>query len=128
MNSFPRRAAGLPGHCPLCTASLVLKLDADAEWLCCPVCGYRIEGASLLLAFWERERTAVALSLSAPVTLETRLSELEYESLTLVELVMLLEGNVDVVGSEVDYEALNQAQTVGELLGRLSHLVATREA
>lgn len=118
--------AGRPNDCPLCAAPVEYKLDADAALLCCPVCGFRIEGASLLLAFWERERTAIELSLSGPVTLETRLSELEYESLTLVELVMLLEGNVDVVGSEVDYEALNQAQTVRELFGRLSHVIEAR--
>jgi len=118
--------AGQPNDCPLCAAPVEYKLDADAELLCCPVCGCRIEGASLLLAFWERERTAIELSLSGPVTLETRLSELEYESLTLVELVMLLEDNVDVVGSEVEYEALNQAQTMRELLGRLSHVIEAR--
>ena len=61
------------------------------------------------------------------MTLETRLSELEYESLTLVELVMLLEDNVAVVGSEVEFETLNQARTVRELFGRLSHVVAMRE-
>lgn len=119
--------AGQLNDCPLCAAPVVLEQKFDAELLCCPVCGCRIEGASLLLAFWERERTAIELSLSGPVTLEARLSELEYESLTLVELVMLLEGNVDVVGSEVDYEALSQAQTVRELLGRLSHVVDMRE-
>lgn len=118
--------AGQLNGCPLCAAPVEYKLDADAALLCCPVCGCRIEGALLLLAFWERERTAIELSLSGPVTLETRLSELEYESLTLVELVMLLEGNVDVVGSEVDYEALNQAQTMRELLGRLSHVIEAR--
>lgn len=117
---------GRPNDCPLCAAPVVREQESDAALLCCPVCGCRIEGASLLLAFWERERTSIELSLSGPVTLETRLSELEYESLTLVELVMLLEDNVDVVGSEVDYEALNQAKTVRELLGRLSHVVEAR--
>lgn len=126
MNSVSREFAGVPDHCPLCAAPVALKMNDAAGQACCRSCGCRIEGAKLLLEFWERERTAIELSFSQPLTLETRLSELEYESLVLVELVMLLEGEVTVLISDVDDEALSQSRTVRELLSRLSHSVKAR--
>ncbi|QDU50366.1 hypothetical protein [Gimesia panareensis] len=126
MNSVSREPAGVPDHCPLCGAPVTQEMHDAVEQACCLECGCRIEGAALLLEFWERERTAIELSFSQPLTLETRLSELDFESLVLVELVMLLEGEVTVLISDVDDEALSQSRTVRELLCRLSHFVEGR--
>lgn len=123
MNSISGEPAGDPDHCPLCATRVTLKQNDATEEACCPECGCRIEGAKLLLAFWVRERTAIELSLSRPVTLETRLSELASDSLVVVELVMLLEEQLTVRIADTDYELLSQSQTVRELLSRLSHSV-----
>lgn len=119
--------AWYPENCPLCAAPVAHSMNAVPDQVCCPECGCRIEGAMFLLAFWERERTALEFTLSRPVTLETRLRELDYDSLIVVELVMLLEGEITLLVPDVDYEVLSQSQTVRELLSRLSHLVAARK-
>ena len=123
MKILSRTPEDMPLYCPLCAAPVVLSMKPVAEEACCPECGCRIEGAKLLLAFWVRERTAIELSLSRPVTLETRLSELASDSLAVVELVMLLEEQLTVRIADTDYELLSQSQTVRELLSRLSHSV-----
>lgn len=115
-----------PVDCPLCETPVAHRLNAVTEPACCPTCGCRIEGAVLLLEYWERERMVIELIFSSPLTLETRLSELESDSLVEVELVMLLEENITVVVSETDYEALSQSQTVRDLLRQLSHIVGAR--
>ncbi|WP_339673686.1 phosphopantetheine-binding protein [uncultured Gimesia sp.] len=115
-----------PVDCPLCEAPVALHLNAVTEPVCCPTCGCRIKGAELLLEFWERERTMIEHILSSPLTFETRLRELESDSLVLVEFVMLLEEEITVVGSEVELEALSQSETVRALLRQLSHIVGSR--
>ncbi|QDT79384.1 Acyl carrier protein [Gimesia maris] len=115
-----------PVDCPLCAAPVGFGLNSISEPACCPSCGCRIEGAKLLLEFWERERMVIKLSLSRPITLETRLRELDSDSLVLVELVMLMEEEITVVGSEIELEALSQSETVRALLRQLSHIVGSR--
>ena len=115
--------AWYPENCPLCAAPVGFGLNSISEPACCPSCGCRIEGAKLLLEFWKREQTAIELSLSRPLTLETRLRELASDSLVVVELVMLLEGEAIILVPDTDYEVLSQSQTVRELLSRLSHFV-----
>lgn len=112
-----------PENCPLCAAPVAHSMNTVPDQVCCPECGCRIEGAMFLLAFWERERTAIELTLSRPVTLETRLRELASDSLVVVELVMLLEGEMKVLVSDGDYEGLSDSQSVRELLSRLSYYV-----
>lgn len=115
--------AWYPENCPLCAAPVAHSMNAVPDQVCCRECGCRIEGAMFLLEFWERERTGIEITLSRPETLETRLSELASDSLVVVELVMLLEGEMKVLVSDGDYEGLSDSQSVRELLSRLSYYV-----
>lgn len=126
MTISSRTPEGLPSHCPLCGADVAVEYAEPAGDACCPRCGALLWAAEQIKGALLKHHAELAYSTSGEVSLTSPMSDLGYDSLEMVELVMALEDEVNIDLPDEGMNRLSQAQTLEELIRMLSQWVRPR--
>ncbi|MDF1746911.1 MAG: acyl carrier protein [Gimesia sp.] len=114
MTISSRTPEGFPSHCPLCEASVNIEFSDPAGDAPCPQCGCLLWASAELVQSITRYSLDLLGTAPYAITVDTRFSDLNadsLDSLDLVELVMKLEDEYDIQIPDDDYDKI---QTIGD--------------
>lgn len=111
-----RTPEGFPSHCPLCGADVAIEFSEPAGDACCPSCGCLLWAAGQIKEALVKRQAELVRTIPGEVTPDTRIRDLGFDSLELVELVMVLEEEIDINLPDDAADTFYQIQTMGELI------------
>lgn len=123
MTVSSRTPEGLPSHCPLCGANVAIEYSSPARDACCPSCGCLLWAAEQIKEALVKRQVELLRTIPGEVTPDTRIRDLGFDSLELVELVMTLEEEFEINVPDDAADTFYQIQTMGELIRWLAKWV-----